>query len=185
MSNIGTLTIISDPEEIDQLLTQQGGRSGKTEIGLTFDAIYPVGSILLHTTSLTPTERGLQGTWEVIGEDYTLKPVPRGTEGIGELTGNNTRSFPLPAHTHTTTLSYNGAHSHSHQFIIGDRREAILNPENAPAYIAKINTTYVTTNSSGSHSHDVDIHYAPSTFPDVSFNILGRNSKFIIWERVS
>jgi hypothetical protein len=118
---------------------------------LLFNAMYPVGSIYMSTSSTNPSTL-FGGTWEAWGagrvpvgvntSDNDFKTV----EKTGGAKTKQLTTTELPAHNHTASFSgttsqstsSNGSHSHSFSYD-------------------------GTTESNGSHSHSVSLYAEPTT----------------------
>jgi hypothetical protein len=134
--------VVDLQEQIDALKTSS----------LSFDTIYPVGSIYISTSSTNPSKL-FGGTWESYGTGRTLVGVgsngttsyTAGSEG-GNVSGKATLAVKnLPSHTHTVTAE--GTISST---FTG---KAVTSGNNSVTPTASFTGTKGTTSSSGSHTH--------------------------------
>lgn len=86
---------------------------------ITFDSVYPVGSIYMSTNSTSPATL-FGGTWEriqdmfLIGASNFYEPGSTGGEASHTLTTNE-----MPAHNHKVSSGYESSYNHPDRLFYG------------------------------------------------------------------
>lgn len=120
-------------------------------------AVYPVGSIYINTSSTSPATLLGFGTWEAFGAGKVLVGQDAADAAFDTLeeTGGSKDAIVV-AHTHTGSTSSAGTHSHevatytaTDQYVTNSRVSA--SGSSAP-YAGQY-----TTSSAGAHTHDVTV----------------------------
>lgn len=114
------------------------------------EIVYPVGSICVLTTNITPSTLFGFGSWTQIKDRFLLASGntyvagTTGGEAVHTLTSNE-----IPSHNHTTSVTTNGVHTHQ----IGTDRDVTYNSGGAcwSVHDASSGATYINgyTSSAG------------------------------------
>lgn len=139
------------------LTTNSGGTS--TGSGLSFDDIYPVGSIYMSLTDSNPSTL-FGGTWERICKGKTLMGVDETDTDfntVNKTGGEKTHTLTInemPSHKHDVSIPSSGAHNHT-------TNGRVYEGNNGPAVFESFagwgSVRDVTINSTSSaHTHTVN-----------------------------
>lgn len=179
-TQIGSITVNGTQTK---LYAPSGGGGG----GLTFDDIYPIGSIYLSVNSTDP---GLLfgGTWQRIKDRFLL--------GAGDIytagdTGGSADAV-VPYHRHSVSsvttggMSGNDPHRHSVGYMTGTRGTGSTNTRVGP-YGESVEEGNVTTHTTSvAHTHDVPSHN--TNYAGTSGNATGANMPpylvVYMWQRI-
>jgi hypothetical protein len=180
-SSLDTLTQSSTTDGEDKYLVRQGVIDGAIRRSVAFESIYPIGSIVKHmNNTLTPTDRGFPGTWEVIEEEVALRITTQPGE-LGVVAGSNTVDTPLPSHNHTVDIEPAGGHSHTYSYYY-DNPPASDDSLSSTELVVKqqqvTSTTWV-----HNHKHTVLLNSEGESTPTI--DIRGKHVQYVIWKRVS
>ena len=180
-SSFDTLSTTSTTEDGDKYLTYQGRTDGSVTRALLFDTMYPVGSLVLHTDlSVSPSDRGFEGTWEPLEDDYALSVVATDAD-LGLYVGSNTITVGVPSHTHTASINTAGGHVHNYSYLdVAAPRDWANNPEEYDNRVTSVGA--ISPSRAGNHAHNVTLGYAGTTSPTVQ--VQGRRVPYIVWERI-
>ena len=124
--------------------------------------VYPVGAIFLSTVNTNPATYLGFGTWSIWGSGRV--PVGVNTsdsnfntvEKTGGASTHTLTTAQMPAHSHTVTgtAASAGAHTHTTR-LSADAGSAMSGSSNDYLYKNNSGGTYLTTSSSGAHTHSV------------------------------
>ena len=142
---------------VNTITVKQEGSSGTEEPGLTFDQIYPIGSIYISVNDTNPSTL-FGNTWEAFGNGRVLVGVDSSQTEFNTVlkTGGHKE---LQSHNHSATISNAGSHQHT-----GNTLEVQMkNTVNTRDCARNINSSYdysgvTITNAAGDHSHNITIN---------------------------
>lgn len=122
---------------------------------VSFDTIYPVGSIYLSTNSVNPSIL-FGGSWTQIEDKFLL--ACSNNHPAGEIGGEEAHQLTvneMPAHNHIASTNETGAHSHSISTWYNGTSGTAQTME---GWGTKKHEKYHYTGNNGAHSHTVTIN---------------------------
>ena len=165
------------------------------------NAFFPVGGMLITTTSALPSSYGYPGTWSLISEDCSLNSLPSGSLKGGTISGVNDVDVVLPEHTHGMSHKHTrGDMNITGNFIpVCTRRSlpggAFAVEYSIPLYIETYKTNngfynFTTTFNAnkawtGSTSEPTNSRTADEGISSATMNVTGKVINVFIWKRVS
>ncbi|MBE2895446.1 tail fiber protein [Pasteurellaceae bacterium HPA106] len=165
----------------------------------SINRMFPVGHLLLTINPSNPSTYGYPGRWELIEDDVTLYSASSGRANKTP-TGTNSPSVPLPQHSHSASIgstnlgtkytNTTGAHTHSGWHWAGNSGQG--GQQGTYGTYKNMWKFPIYTNSSGNHSHSVDIgshghsvSISNAGSNNAALNVRGRYIKVYMWLRIS
>lgn len=183
MANLGDIQNLTESLSSDQYLMRQGTTDGKMKRDVIFDMTYPAGTVVLLSSGFDPGSIGYPGTWTKLeAERGSLATATALNSDIGTFTGMSSIPVELVGHTHTTTTSTNGLHTHNSETVPSSLNLDAYDISDAVRPTGSLLTSNATSSGSGSHTHIVSVGDA-----GVSEQLTTRQKakKIFYWLRVS
>lgn len=145
------------------------------------DGMFPVGHILLTTTSNNPSTYGYVGTWALLEGDASIHTTTG--SGVGTYAGSNTPTVPVPLHSHSAKITPSGEHTHqqtvsrANDLNWGAGDHVTVGSDDSSATSNSTNRT----REAGHHTHPVSIENAGTS--GATLDVRGRRFMVYAWRR--
>ena len=151
---------------------------------ITFDMIYPIGSIYMSVISVDPNVL-FGGTWEKLENNFLIGAsssyVVNSTGGNSSIT-LSTSNMPNHTHSFSATTGSSGSHSHT----IGRDFDGAAGSARSTVHAQGVSGAQYTsaTSTDGSHTHSVS-GATDSTGSGSSFSIMPPYLAVYMWKRIA
>ncbi len=160
-----------------------------------FEALFPVGHILITTNTANPATYGYNGVWALVEDDVGIETTNTTDSQLGTVQGDNNPLVPLVAHTHGRgtmnitggAATMNNAYNNTRMFSGGTGAFTVTTTGTQDSTSGHYPTSAV--KNGGSLTFDASRNWTGRTTSEGSsnatLNVRGRNLKVLMWERVS